>query len=297
MSDFAHYYRFTSKSRLDLSINSLLGIVEGIAADQRVTQAEIGFLHTWLDEHRNLADKHPYNELMPVVESAIADGVLTNEESEDIHWLCEKLRSTGYYDEVTADLQRLHAVVGGIASDGEISVAELRGLQLWLDDHQHLARCWPYEEVGSLVTSVLADGRVSPEESQALQAFFSEFLAVLDNRTITSPDVLQGASMVGLCAVCPDIVIPGATFCFTGKSNRYSRYKFSQVIGAMGGVAIDAVTRDLNYLVIGADGNPCWAYACYGRKVERAVELRKAGHPLMIVHEHDLHDVIANART
>jgi hypothetical protein len=35
-----------------------------------------------------------------------------------------------------------------------------------------------------------------------------------------------------------------------------------------------SVVRGLNYLVIGADGNPCWTYACYGRKVEAAVILR-----------------------
>lgn len=33
--------------------------------------------------------------------------------------------------------------------------------------------------------------------------------------------------------------------------------------------------------------NPCWAYACYGRKVEQAIGLRKAGSQLLLVHEAD----------
>ena len=55
------------------------------------------------------------------------------------------------------------------------------------------------------------------------------------------------------------------------------------------------VSRYLNYLVIGAEGNPCWSYACYGRKVEKAVELRRAGAQILLVHENDFHDAVADA--
>lgn len=36
------------------------------------------------------------------------------------------------------------------------------------------------------------------------------------------------------------------------------------------------------------------ANAGYGRKVERAVELRKNGHSIVIVHENDIHDAVAD---
>ncbi len=48
----------------------------------------------------------------------------------------------------------------------------------------------------------------------------------------------------------------------------------------------------MNHLVVGGDGNPCCSYACYGRKVEKAIELRKTGAEIVIVHEFDLHDAI-----
>ena len=53
--------------------------------------------------------------------------------------------------------------------------------------------------------------------------------------------------------------------------------------------------KRVDYLVIGADGNPCWAFACYGRKVEKAVELRKSGVRIMIIHESDFHDAVLDA--
>ena len=52
------------------------------------------------------------------------------------------------------------------------------------------------------------------------------------------------------------------------------------------------VTDRSDYLVIGSGGNPCWAYSCHGRKVEKAVKMRKQGHPIIIVHESDFWDAI-----
>jgi hypothetical protein len=67
-------------------------------------------------------------------------------------------------------------------------------------------------------------------------------------------------------------------------------------VNRLGGDVLNGVNAKLNYLVIGADGNPCWAYACYGRKVEKAVELRKKGKRIVIVHENDFHDALADHR-
>lgn len=55
-----------------------------------------------------------------------------------------------------------------------------------------------------------------------------------------------------------------------------------------------SVSNKTDYLIIGADGNPCWAYACYGRKVEVAVKLRKEGGKILLVHEYDFLDALAD---
>src|SRR5262245_22181902 len=108
--DHRPYVRFTTRARLDKSVNSLLGIIEGIAIDGAINSSELSFLGTWIGDHREVQSLHPFNELIPVVKSAIADGVLAQEERDDIVWLCERLRSAEYYDKTTADLQRLHAI-------------------------------------------------------------------------------------------------------------------------------------------------------------------------------------------
>ncbi|WP_372716243.1 NAD-dependent DNA ligase [Immundisolibacter sp.] len=292
--DHKPYYLFTGRSRIDKAVNSLLGLVEGISIDGKINENEIHFLNLWLDDHRDVQKKHPFNELVPVVAEAIADGVLANEERDDILWLCERLRSTEFFDQTTADLQRLHAILGGIAGDGEITKEELEGLAAWLANHEHLRTCWPYDEVDSIITAVLADHHIDPEEHKMLMSFFSEFVAVLDDRTITNPVFSEQSSVAGVCAVCPEITFVGSVFCFTGASNSYTRAGFVEVVRELGGQALPGVSKKVNYLVIGAEGNPCWAYACYGRKVEKAVQLRKQGVSLVIVHENDFHDAVAD---
>ena len=293
-TDHREYFKLTGRSRLDKAVNSLIGLVEGISIDGCINESELAFLRLWLQENHDVRNRHPFTELMPVVEAAITDDVLTDDERQDILWLCEKLRSTEYFDTTTADIQRLHALMAGITSDGMITEAELRGLSAWIADHDQLKTCWPYDEVDSLVTTVLADGKIDAAEHKLLQNFFGEFVAILDNRTIVSPKIAEKATLVGLCAVCPEIAFTGSKFCFTGASAKYSRAEFTSLVKRLGGDVVGSISASLNYLVIGADGNPCWAYACYGRKVEKAVELRKQGARILLVHEHDFHDAVAD---
>lgn len=47
------------------------------------------------------------------------------------------------------------------------------------------------------------------------------------------------------------------------------------------------VIQKTDFLIVGSDGDPCWAFSCYGRKVEKAVNLRKNGLPIISLHEND----------
>ncbi len=292
--DHLEYYKFHSRSSLDKAINTLIGIVEGISADSKINDSEIQFLASWIDAHKPYKDRHPFNEFIPVVSEAISDGILTDDERSDILWLCEKMRSTEYFDSLTADIQRLHSVVGAIAADGIITEEELDGLSGWLESHEHLKRCWPYDEVEAVVTAVMSDRKIDEEEHIFLQEFFSEFIPI-GSPSITQPPISTGSTVQGLCAVCPDISFQESLFCFTGASAQYKRKDLEKLIIDLGGRFTNSINQALDYLIIGAAGNPCWAYACYGRKVEKAVTLRKQGHNLLLVHENDFQDAVEDA--
>jgi hypothetical protein len=53
------------------------------------------------------------------------------------------------------------------------------------------------------------------------------------------------------------------------------------------GIPYKSVVMKLDYLVIGAQSSPAWAYSTYGRKIERAIELRDRGIDIIILHEDD----------
>jgi hypothetical protein len=281
------YYPFTVKSRLDKSINSLIGIVEGISIDGLVNDKELGFLASWINDHQAEHERHPYNEILPILVRSLKDGILDENERADIMYVCENLRSTSFYDQTAADLQRLHTVLAGIAADNLITETELIGLSDWLSEHEHLRKCWPYDEIDSLIISTLADRRIDEHEQKMLKDFFSEFAHV------STDEKPSGFTLPGVCAVSPEIIFQDHSFCFTGESQRMSRDELSETVISRGGRIVSGVSKKLNFLVVGSSGNPCWKYACYGRKIEQAVGLRKEGAPITLVHENDFFDVIA----
>lgn len=284
------YYKYTSKARLDKAINSLLGILEGITIDSRLNEKETGYLATWLMEHQEYANRHPFNELLPVVAKSIKDNSISADEHEEIMWLCEKFRSTEYYSETTADLQRLQSILTGVSADMVITKEELEGLADWLADHEHLRTCYPYDEVDSLITSVLSDQKIDSQEHKDLLEFFSEFTNVQPKNGDAPQDA---ATLKGICAAAPVIYFERGVFCFTGEARSLTREQLSQLARDRGGTVVKGVSKKINYLVVGSEGNPCWKYACYGLKIEKVMNLRRDGHAILIVHENDFLDATA----
>ena len=269
------------------ALNSLLGIVEGITIDSMINQAEIEFLVNWMNEHRINEEHPPYKELIPVIAEIISDGVIDSRELRQIKKLCNKMAAHEYYSEQTADIQRLHTLLAGVAADATISVNELYGLSRWLRDHSHLQNTYPYDEVLIKITKVLADHQIDEAEHKALLKLFGEFVTMYDDKTITNPTVNENS----LCETNHQINFSGL-FCFTGKSSRYSRSDFKKLITELGGKVTEDITTRLNYLVIGDKGQPQWKFGSYGGKIDEAIKLKKNGHQILIIHEKDLHAAV-----
>lgn len=296
--DTGYYRGFTVKAELDKSLHSLEGIMKGISIDQHVNPIEVSELVNWYERHQYLSDVHPLSEIVPVVASALEDNHIDQDEANDILWLCNQFKTDNvYYNAVTSDLQRLQGILHGILADNIITKQELTGLRDWMEQNEHLATAYPYTEISSVICSVLADGIVSDSESLYLKAFFSDFINQRETRNIdwdTISAAKREMSIGGVCATCPDMTIPGSLFCFTGQSSKTSRVGFADIVTSLGGLFNNNVVNSTRYLVVGNEGNPCWAFSCYGRKVEKAVTMRKAGHPVMLVHENDFWDCVAD---
>jgi len=296
--DSKSYTLFTSKMEYDKAINTLAGLMDGMTADN-ITINEIEELQFWLQMVKPFSDKKPFDELIPLINHALSDNHLDQEEIDDIVWLCSKFKvGEGYYDLITVGIQMLNGYIHGIMADNVLSVQEVVNLKKWLELHDDLAGYFPYDEIYSLLTSILKDGVVTDDELTYLKAFLSQFIDTKRSMHLSEnhfSELRKNLSVDGICAMQPEVEFDGHKFCFTGQSVRKTRRELEEIIYKLNGSFSNNVTKDTSYLIVGAGGNDCWAFSCYGRKVEQAVSLRKKGARVIIVHENDFWDAVEDA--
>ncbi len=293
------YRQYTKRSELDKALHTLEGLLEGVLIDNEINQTELKEIRNWCDHHRGFKNKQPFKEILPLIQGALTGKVFDVEEIRDIIWVCRKFKESIFYDVVTSDIQKLHGILHGILSDNVITDDEVIGLNEWLIENNHLEKTYPYDELCSILAHVLADGVIDDAERDLLKVFFSEFIDINNSETINSDEICnlkKHITINGICSMTPEILFQDKVFCFTGVSARGSRKSIADTIESLGGMYKDTVVKSTNYLIVGDDGNPCWCFSCYGRKVEKAMELRKKGADILIVHENDFWDALEDLK-
>lgn len=285
---------FTAKAQTDKAISSLKGILLGINLDGVVHEKEIEELRKWVISYNELIIRNPFNEFMTIIENTISNKIPPKETIEDLYWLCQKYENGNYYyNTVTSDLQILQGICHGIMADGIINEQEIRDLNKWLNDNEHLNSYYPYDEIRSMILSILSDNKIEEEEIIVLKAYFKQFVDLKDEKTKQLiENETSDIQISGLCSSNPQVVFKDKTFCITGILKRGNREDLQKDIIKLGGIPTESINKKTDYLIIGDNGNPAWAFACYGRKVEKALSLRKEGHSIMLIHEFDFSDLI-----
>lgn len=295
-SEIKDYRKYTTPAELHKAVNTLKGIVAGITTDYNVSEDETNELINWCMAHQHLVNRHPFSELIPLIETVCQDGTVSPDEAHDIIWLCNNFVSNSdYYDLITSSLQFLSGLIHGILADGTITDDEIQTLQMWIRTNDYLTGTYPFDEIESLILSILTDGTVTEDERNMLKAFLSNFIDLKTSynlNEIEMDELKSKYSISGICAVCQEIEFENNVFCFTGQSTRAKRNDIADIIVAHGGKFGSSVTGKTRYLIVGNDGNPCWAFSCYGRKIEEAVNRRKNGQTLTIVNEIDFWDIL-----
>lgn len=302
MPSLEEYRDFAQPAELQKSVNLLRGLVAGMQADGVVGKAETAELVNWCALRENLRARHPFDELLAAVDRILEDGRISAEEQADLLWLCDHINGENipdYYDALTASIQYLQGFAHGLLADARLDDEEIHALQRWLPGNEFLAGTWPFDELSSMVNAVLADGVITEPERAALMGFLGSLVEFKESCNLNEPDftaLREKYKVSGICAMCPEIQFEGRTFVFTGESYRATRAEIHEKIISLGGKAKTAVSKKTDYLVVGNAGNPCWAFSCYGRKVEEAIAFRKQGAKLLIVNETDFWDAVEDVK-
>ena len=294
------YRTFTTPAELHKAINTLKGIVAGITTDKQISEDEVNELSHWCLCHYSLIDRHPFSELIPLIESAYKDEILTQSEQDDIVWLCNNFVSdTKYYNLITSSIQFLFGMIHGILADGEITDSEIRMLKKWTTQNEFLAGTYPFDEIESILLSILEDGVITNEERNILKAFLSNFVDTRSSYNLNEKEfseLRETCNVSGICSICQEIDFKDNIFCFTGQSTKATRNEIANIIESLGGKYNNNLVNKTRYLIVGNNGNPCWAFSCYGRKIEDAMKRRMSGQLLTIVNEIDFWDCVEDAR-
>lgn len=291
--DEREFFHFTTPQRIERELHLLQGMLNGVAIDRRLNDKEVTAIFDWCATRDKLLEIPPFCDVRDELLEIGNGRELSYEQREDLLWFCLRFKTgNAYYNEITSEVQRLHGLLAGIAADGIITTDELTRLRDWLAAHNHLQSMWPFDEIDTMVTAALFDGRIDDQEQVALLSFCGQFSGSGEPGKEMGPEMI----LSGICATDPDIIFPEKRFCFTGRpAPPKTKRQLAEMVTCRGGETQDRLTQATNYLVVGSDGSECWAFSCYGRKVEAAMIHRKNGLPIQIIHELDFLDAARDA--
>lgn len=188
---------------------------------------------------------------------------------------------------------QLLGICSGISADGQLHDTEIQFLSTWLAENKQVSATYPGRLIAERVSDVLADGVITASER-------TDLLETL--KAITGHDFFSTGSAAAEPASIipyddePHIIYPGMAFCFTGRFLYGTRAKCERTILALGGTAVDSVSRKLDYLIVGSLIEPTWRHTSYGRKILRAIELIDEGHGIAVINEKSWTDALLHGR-
>lgn len=291
--DDKSYMNFCGPAIVEKDLNNLYGLIQGIKADGVVNESETEYLKKWAYEVGAYHGRSPYKDICQCIERITEDGIIDKEEINDLEWLCEQFlnKSNPYYNLITSGIQQLSGILSGIASDGTINGSEIQFLMNYADSHEFLRNTWPYDSILEIVHIVIEERELTGTYLQKLKEIIKS-TSILESSAPSNKDVLTAmdASNAAL------IKLAESTFCITGNSTRYTRREIAEMIELYGGYVQDSVSSKLHYLVICDQKNACWAFASYGRKIEKVKDLQRKGKNVEVIYEEDLYMVIDASR-
>lgn len=189
-------------------------------------------------------------------------------------------QATQFNNDMARSCGALLGIAQGMLADGALNDREISFLRDWLAANQSICNTWPGNAIYAKIESVLADGAVTEAERQhlstTLQALIGGTLQDLAASTHVTELALDQVEM---------IEIPDRRFCLTGDFAYGLRSTCEDLITQRGGLVASAVSKKINYVVVGGLGSSEWKHGSFGTKIAKAMELKQVGAPLLIVHE------------
>lgn len=283
---------FCYQRNVNKYVFSLLGLLNGITADKKLHDLEVLALDNWLKEQQYIdKSKGDFLDIIDAVNHCIQNEQLSIEGKKD---LIEAIMCVIEYNDADNIYEESHGInellgfLNGIAADNEINEQEIKSLKHWLGYNDHLEGTFPYDQISRRLKAILADGIITEQE----KIEFLNTVKLTTGQNFTDTGLAYGASMELFSDKIDDLFIhEDEVICLTGKFLMGSRKTIEQSLIKKGAAIKTSVSSSVTLLIIGSLASRDWIYTSHGRKIEKAIEIRKK-HPLKIICESKLQEII-----
>jgi len=266
------------------AMHGLKGILSGIVADQKLNEKEFLFLDSWLKSQQFLADDTDVVRILKLVGEILEDGQISPQELNEMQSSIETIVSN--LEETEPGVGRVDELVGfltGVASDGVLNDQEVDALSSWLDQNETVKNTWPASVIVNRLNNVLEDGIITEEERQDLLQTVNQVTGNAAEDDIsyeTSTEVWEDE--------IDSLEIAGKTFCLTGEFVSGDRETVDTLLRLRGAETSPNVNKNVDYLVIGTLASRDWLYTSHGRKIEKALLLKRENVNVTVITERTL---------
>jgi hypothetical protein len=181
------------------------------------------------------------------------------------------------------DLSEFLGLAKGVLADGTVTSAEADMVRGWTVAHHDAVEQWPLNLLSQRLKRIYADGRIDDAERVELTEILTSIVGG------TAGIVLGEDASTELPIDPPPhtLVWSGSVVVFTGKFAIGTRAECERVAGVLGATCDSSLTKRTDYLIIGTFGSRDWVHTSFGRKIQKAVDLRGSGRkPLIVAEEH-----------
>lgn len=271
------------------ALHGLKGILIGIVADQRLNEKELLFLDSWLKSQNFLSDDQEVVTILSSVGDILANGEIKPQELLEVQSEIEKLiglmSDSGLSDvKGVGQKDELLGFLAGVASDGVLNDQEVEALSVWLGRNESIRNTWPASVVVNRLNMILEDGIITEEERQDLMLTVNQITGhIVDEETIGyefSTEVWEDS--------IDDLMVAGSTFCLTGDFVSGDRDAVDTMLRCLNAKTSSSVNNLVDYLVIGTLASRNWLYTSHGRKIEKALHIKRQGGGIKTITERTL---------
>ncbi len=182
---------------------------------------------------------------------------------------------------INRGIHEMLGLIKGILMDGRVDDSEIHCLSNWISANSELISVWPISVIKQRLDKVLEDEKIDEDERTELKELFDKTAGTEKNPKFSE----NLATTLPMEPMIEKMVFKGKIFVLTGKFYFGTRKHCESAIAERQGLCENRITEQTRYLIIGSAGSRDWIHTSWGRKIEKAVEYRDRGIPIIISDE------------